>query len=252
VLAASAAYDYQLQNAHLEAMEGRGTCGAVCLAVQQEAALSLQVRAVGLGSLLVLASNLVLVVLVVAMRGGRLELTSPPRRSPAHVRDDLTSFLAAGLFGAAVIHAAVVPEHIAEWTAAGVFFVVLSAAELAGAAAVLLSGRPVVLIAAAALSVGPLLLWAYSRTRGLPFGPEAGVAEAIGPADVAASLLEAATLAAAIVCLRARVRPRRPRTSSHLGRLALVAVVAVTVIGLGGDLTLVSGAAHDAGLTARG
>ena len=41
----------------------------------------------------------------------------------------------AALLGSAAIHAAVIPEHLAEWPAAGGFFVLLAAAEIAVAAA---------------------------------------------------------------------------------------------------------------------
>jgi hypothetical protein len=257
VLVASAAYDYQLQSAHLAEMNAmRDSCGADCLVVQQRATLALQVRAVGLGGVLLLVSNLVLVALVIAMRGGRLDLVSPRRGRPPRPEtrfDDFRLFLVGSLLAAAAVHAAVVPEHLEEWRAAGVFFVVLCAAEVAVAALVLVGRRPAVLLAAGALSAGTLALWAYSRTLGLPFGPEAGVPEEIGLADGAACLLEVATLAAATLALRPRAWLRRPTTSQHPGRLALVGVAAVAVVGLAGGLAVVDGAGgHQSEVTARG
>jgi hypothetical protein len=38
--------------------------------------------------------------------------------------------LVAALAASAVIHAAVIPEHLTEWPAAGVFFILLTAGEL--------------------------------------------------------------------------------------------------------------------------
>src|SRR6185312_8387396 len=154
--------------------------------------------------------------------------------------DGLRLFLAAGLLGSAAIHAAVVPEHLTEWAAAGVFFIVLTAAELA-------VGAPVV-------SIGPLAVWLYSRTLGLPFGPEPGVPEAVGLADVAACALEVLTLVLAVVLLRARGWLRlRPPASAHIRGLAVVAVIAVTAIGLGGSglawLDLVGGSGDQSVMT---
>lgn len=253
VLTASVAYDYQLQTADLATTHAlHGTCNAECHAAQQQATLTLQVRAVGFGSLMMVASNLVLLGLVVGFRGGRLDVAST-RSHPIRVLtfrraglDDLQMLVAAALLAAAVIHATVVREHLAEWPAAGVFFLLLTIAELTLAVLVLLRFRSAaVLVTAVVLSAGPILLWLHSRTLGMPFGPEAGVPEQIGLADTAASLLEAVTLAAVAVAVRrSRQPPRRPTSSEHLSRLALVAVVAIAVSGLAGDLALVGDPGH--------
>ena len=238
VLAASTAYDYRLQ-LHQDFMMGtmRQTCTGRCLTALDDATLWLQVRSFGLGSLILLATNLVMVAWVVAFFGGRLRVSTPrPAGAPRQRRADLLrTLLVVGLVGSAVIHAAVVPEHRTEWAAAGTFFVLLTVAELAAAALLLLPPRPAALLAAAAVSAGPLLLWAWSRSLGLPFGPESGEPEAIGLADIAACLLEVVTLALAVALIR---RPtwtrRRAPSATHLPRLALVALVAVTAAGLAG------------------
>jgi len=180
---------------------------------------------------------------MVAVRGGRLDLSKPrPEAKPSSAGsthstrlDDVRAFLAAGLVGSAVVHAAVVPEHLTEWSSAGVFFVVLTAAELAVAIQVGARLQRTVLAAAAVVSAGPLLVWAYSRSFGMPFGPEAGVPESIGLADCAAVVLEVGALFAAVILLRGNgwLR-RRTAVSAHVNRLVLVAVVAIMVIGLGG------------------
>ena len=72
-----------------------------------------------------------------------------------------------------------VPEHLGEWPAAGGFFVVLTLAEVA-AAALVVTRRRWALPMALAVSVGPLLLWLWSRTLGMPFGPDPWVPEAVG------------------------------------------------------------------------
>ncbi len=101
------------------------------------------------------------------------------------------------LVGAAAIHVAVTPQHLHEWVAAGVFFIVLAAAEAAGAGIILsrrLGAKPVARGVVATLTAGTIALWIVSRTVGLPFGPEAGVPEAVGAWDVASTILEALTL----------------------------------------------------------
>jgi len=274
-LVASSAYDYHLQAIQLQLMDSMrsmpsmpsmGSMGST--AQQQQASLGLQVRAVGLGSAILLVTNLVLVGWVVAFRGGRLDVSKarhtpavPAAATPAadsengSLVDGLRLFLAAGLLGSAAIHAAVVPEHLTEWAAAGVFFIVLTAAELAVGALVFARNlQPAVLLAAAVVSIGPLAVWLYSRTLGLPFGPEPGVPEAVGLADVAACALEVLTLVLAVVLLRARGWLRlRPPASAHIRGLAVVAVIAVTAIGLGGSglawLDLVGGSGDQSVMT---
>jgi hypothetical protein len=271
VLAASSAYDYQLQIAHLAAMNAtHGPCDTQCLAIQEQSTLDLQLRAVGLGSLIMLASNLVLLALVVAFRGGRIDVASPQRArrsrwapawasrlrvtgSSAHARHEerassrlapVELFLVAGLLGAAAIHATVIPAHLAEWPAAGVFFIVLTIAELDAAGLVFVRLRSAAVVAAMVVSVGPILLWLYSRTAGLPFGPEAGISESVGLADVAASLLEVGTLAMAVAALRSRRQRPRPDVARPRSALALVALLAVTVLGVAGGLGLMGGEGH--------
>ncbi len=95
------------------------------------------------------------------------------------------------------------------------------------------------LVGAVVVSAVPLLVWAVSRTTGLPFGPEAGEPEAIGVADVMACALELTTLLIAVVLL-SRGRGRAPTWSRHALALGLATVLAGTVIGVGGaDLPVV-------------
>ena len=254
VLTASSVYDYRLQ-LQQDLMMGtmRQTCTGACLVAQDRAALLLQVRSVGWGSLILLATNVVLVAWGVAFMGGRLRVSTPrPAGSrPAGRSAQLDTLLVAGLVGSAVIHVAVMPEHFTEWPAAGTFFVVLTLAELVVAGWLVLgAARASALIVAAAVSAGPLLLWLWSRTTGLPFGPEPGQPEAIGLADGAACLLEVVTLVLAIALIRGWTSDRRAGPSStHGARLALVALVAVTALGLAGAplawfTVLVEGSGH--------
>jgi hypothetical protein len=238
-LAASAAYDYHLQAQQLTERHAMASCAEACRAQQLHDTLALDVRAVFYGIGILLVSNLVLVAWVVAMRGGRLDVAATHSRTTrvlAHSRvDGLRLLLAAGLVGSAVVHAAVVPAHLAAWSAAGEFFVVLTAAELALAALVLVRPGRLVLLATVGASLGALALWLYPGAVRLPFGPAGDVTVHAGLADSVAALLALGTLLAGILLLRAGTRPSRLFGSPHAVCLVLVAIVAVTALGLGGS-----------------
>jgi hypothetical protein len=270
VLIANAAYDYQLQTAHLGALHGvHGSCGPDCLQIQEQATLAVHVRGVAMAGALVLATNVVLVGLVVAFLGGRLAVTSTrpqgqhpvpflrsvlparwaaqaPRESPRPTRfHELRVFLAVAVLGTAVLHDTVTPYLLTDWPGARTVFGVLCAAEIVVAILVVARLRPVVLVAAVTVSGLPLLVWLLSRTVGLPFGPESGGVRSVGLVDGAAALLEVAAIVAAVLLLRAPGWLRPPSAAQHPGRLALVAVVAVTVVGLGGGISLSGPTAPD-------
>lgn len=238
LITVSAAYDYQLQSSQLQLIGSMShTCAeGDCLALQEQASLGLQVRAVGYGSGILLVTNLVLVGWVVAIRGGRLNVSStrqPTARGSGI--DHRWLFLAATLLGSAAIHAAVVPEHLSEWAGAGVFFAVLAAAQIAAGLLSLGRRHRAVLVAVTAVSIVPLALWLCSRTVGLPFGPNAGVPESTGLADIACCVLELGTLLAAVALLRDKGRlPARQAVSAHIRSLPVVAAIAIGVLGLAG------------------
>lgn len=244
-MVASAVYDYHLQSAQLRHMDAmHSLCATSCFAQEQHATLMAHVRGFVYVSRWVLLTNLALVAWLVALRGGRLKISSTPRRhfgrTPGTVVTgtrvkDVRLLLAVALLATASIHAAVIPQHLNEWGAAGAFFILLAAAEAAVATALLTRPRPAVLLTAAAISLGPLVLWLYSRTAGMPFGPAAGTAENIGVPDSVACALEIGSLLAAAFLLRpTQWLLRRPPLSAHLVALTLVAMLAVTAIGLAG------------------
>ncbi len=243
LIAASTAYDYHLESAQMSMMNSmHGLCIGSCLTQAQHATLVAQVTAVLYGGGLVLVTNLVLVGWLVALAGGRLEPGRQRSRAGglignAGMVDTRRLLLVTGLAGSAAIHAAVVPDHLTEWTGAGVFFIVLTAAEVVIAVALLrTTGRRGVLLAAVAVSIGPVLLWSWSRTSGLPFGPGAGIPEPIGLPDCAAVALELGTLVAALALRGSarRLHHRRPPVSTHVRGLTVAAVIAVSVLGLAG------------------
>jgi hypothetical protein len=143
----------------------------------------------------------------------------------------LRAEVASTLLGAAVIHAAQAPSHLAEWWAAGVTFVGLAAAQaLLGAAAALRTDRWLWQLAQV-VSLATIGLWVLSRTVGLPVGPEAGLPEPVGRADLAATGLETVTVLAATLLLwpgaaAAGRLPGRSATVVVLGIAALTGAVA--------------------------
>lgn len=247
-LVASSAFDYYLQSNELLMNDGmRAMCTSAGCGNLRHDTFWLQVHSVSWGSLLFLLTNLVVVGWIVAIKAGRLTLrkapaaetsTEGPTAVGTHVSrlDDVRVFLAAGLVGSAVIHAAVVPARLSHQPAAGVFFVVLVAAQLGVAIQIGSRLGRGLLLATAAVSAGPLLAWAVTRALGLAwFGPQAGLAEPIGLADLAAGALQVGTLVGALSLLARKdsLRHRLP-VSGHARSLVLVAVVALVVLGLAG------------------
>lgn len=108
-----------------------------------------------------------------------------------------------GLAGSAgFIHLVAAVEHVDEpWTLPA-FFVLVGAGQLCAAWAIHRSPRDERLLKlVAAASVGVALLWIFSRTTGVPFGPDAGEVASVGVADTIATLQELGLVAivAAIV-----------------------------------------------------
>ena len=139
--------------------------------------------------------------------------------------------------GSALVHFAVAPEHFAEWWGFGLFFVLCAEVQLGWA---LLLGRARgnrMLAVGIAGSLALIGLWAVSRTTGLPFGPEPGVAEAMGVPDLVSVVLELVTAAA---CAWALVAPTR--IAARVGLPARVLGLALTVALTGWALAAVGAA----------
>ncbi|GAA1478382.1 hypothetical protein GCM10009623_28280 [Nocardioides aestuarii] len=255
ILLASSLWDYHLQAAELvHHAETHRTCVDACLTRAEHASLVVQLKAVGVGIPMLAVTNVVLLGWAVALRGRPIVAAS--YRSGARPRvviDDRRLALVLALVGSALVHAAVVPEHMGEWRAAGVFFVVVELAQVTAALWVWRQPGRLVLVLTAVGSVGLVVLWAVSRTAGLPFGPEAWEPEPVGLADLSAGALEVVAVACCLSLLRAERRglPRGRQHSAHLRGAVVAAIVAVTVLGIGGsglpavDLLSGTGGHHD-------
>jgi hypothetical protein len=147
-------------------------------------------------------------VTAVAFDGGRAS-------TPVAVRLVVTLTAAA-----AAIHLWVVPEHLAHWWAAGVFFIAVAAGQALFSAALPRRSTPGIVIAGILANLGVVALWAASRTWALPLGPAhdhasgghtlqaASVPEPVGLLDVTATALELATVVALVSLLPGGARSR--------------------------------------------
>src|SRR3954447_5170824 len=191
VLVANAAYDYHLETAQVVMMDlMKGECASACQSAQAHATLVLQTKVVVVGTLIVLATNLLLVAWLVALRGGRLRLGST--RAPSalarlveHRPGAVRGALAAALITGAVLQAIVVPKHLSQWTAVGLFFLLVTMAEFGLAGALLARRRWPALLAFVFALDGPLLLLLYARTFGDRLSPESGVPQWLRLTEVA-------------------------------------------------------------------
>lgn len=104
---------------------------------------------------------------------------------------------------AAGVHAAVGPPHFREATLFGLFFAISALLQLAWAGVVAVACSRWLLMAGTLGNVTVLVLWAITRTTGLPFGllPEP---EPVGPWDLACAGWELLVVGACIALLQSR------------------------------------------------
>ena len=153
------------------------------------------------------------------------------RARSATARPYLLGSLAAFSVGAAGIHFAVVFEHFAEYTLYGVFFLVISWAQMIWPAVLLWRPSRVWLWLGIAGNAVVMTVYVASRTVGLPFGPDVHHAEPVGALDMVSCVLEFGLLAG---CAALLWRPSLlDRPVSRLGavtRVATLAALPATVI----------------------
>jgi hypothetical protein len=156
------------------------------------------------------------------------------RTGPPTARPYLLGGLAALSIGAAAIHFAVVFEHFAEYTLYGVFFLVISWAQVIWPAVLLWRpsrpSRPWLWLGVAGNAI-VIAVYAASRTVGLPFGPDLHEAESVGALDVVSCVLEFALIAGSAALLWRPAIADRPvaRRGALASAAALVAVPATVI-----------------------
>lgn len=149
----------------------------------------------------------------------------------------LRNGLATLSLGAAAIHFAVIAEHFDEYWLLGVFFVVTAWLQALWALAVVVRRERSLLLGGAFGNALIVFVWILSRTSGLPFGPEAGEAEAAGLADVVATAFESLIVLGAMrLVFRAPIRTpgrRWLRLGALAGALAVISLTSVSLALLG-------------------
>jgi hypothetical protein len=125
---------------------------------------------------------------------------------------------------AATIHFAAIDKQGGDYWPFTVAFAALAVVQLAWALLVLVRPSRPLLAAGALVNAGTVLVWAYSRTAGLPVGPEPGKAESVAFADVVSTVLEVLLVVGVGVLL---LRGRRPTAE---GRTALTRALLVALL----------------------
>jgi hypothetical protein len=131
--------------------------------------------------------------------------------------------------GAGLIHLAVVQEHFDEWWLYGTFFLAVGIAQIIWAVVALASDKPPWLALTAWCNFAIVVLWAVTRTTGLPFGPEPGQAEAVGRADVLCCVLELVVFGALMVVPRLAARDERSAGRRPVGTFVALMFVGALV-----------------------
>lgn len=135
-------------------------------------------------------------------------------------------------FGAGAIHFAVSPDHFAEYTTFGIFFAALAWFQILWAAVYLTQPDRWLAVAAALVNAGVVIVWVYSRTIGLPFGPDPGSTEVVGVADSISSAFEILLVGGLVAGMVAKVPFAYSRRWVSAAVIATVAVVVLTVLAL--------------------
>jgi hypothetical protein len=149
----------------------------------------------------------------------------------ATARPYILGGLASLSVGAAAIHFAVIFEHFTEYALYGVFFLVISWAQMIWAAVVL--WRPSRLWLWLGLAGNALVIVVYvaSRTTGLPIGPDVGSPEPVGGLDVVSTILELALVAGCAALLwRPSLADGPVRRLGPVARVASLAAVPAFVV----------------------
>ncbi len=160
-----------------------------------------------------------LVFVAVTLGGVAVAELVPRLRAAGAVSSRWVWLTAAGLAGAAAVHLSVAPEHFREAAIYGTFFLVAGLLQALSGAVLLVRASAVVVAGSLAGNLALLALWLVTRTVGIPAGPAAGALESIGTRDLVASACELVSAVAAAVVVRRALRgeaavPVRGRLSS--------------------------------------
>lgn len=137
------------------------------------------------------------------------------RREGGGVRLATVSAVVGLTYFAGLVHLVALPAHARESALFGAFFAVVASAQLVYA--VVLARRPVRRVVEAGVlgQLALVVVWALTRTVGLPIGPAPWQAEPVGFLDLSCALSEAAAVALSLWLLGGEVFERRDRLAAH-------------------------------------
>ena len=119
-----------------------------------------------------------------------------------HIQRELLTLAVVLSTAAGVVHLAVMPAHFREFWLFGAFFLVVALLQLLWGALVAWRASRRLLLAGVVGNAAIVLLWALSRSVGLPVGPEPWTPEGVGLLDVLSTLYELAVVALAFLVAR--------------------------------------------------
>jgi hypothetical protein len=160
--------------------------------------------------------------------------TTVPASTQEYAASLLILVAAACSVGAAGIHFAVIPEHLAEYRPFGLFFVAIAVLQALWAILALRYPRRSLLLVGAAANLATLTLWVFTRTKGLPIGPEPWTPEKLGRLDAITAVFELGLVTSIALALRGVGLPlRRLQVVAGL-TIALIAILtSVALLGAG-------------------
>ncbi len=138
---------------------------------------------------------------------GQTTDTSPNRPAGLAWRLAWPAAVASELAG--LIHLAFAREHLHEFVPFGLFFLVAGFFQIVWAAMVFSPRSRGFFALGLVVNALTVLLWAITRTVGLPIGPEHWSAEMAGPPDITATALEVLVVAISGWALASGARPSR-------------------------------------------
>jgi hypothetical protein len=142
--------------------------------------------------------------------------------------------LAAALaFVGGLIHIGAAVDHYRGFAVYTVAFSCFAILQMTWAALILGGASPRVLLAGCLFQVGIVILWAFSRTTGVPIAPRPWVPEGVGVADVVETLGECMTVIAVLTVVlseRYRIALRAPRA---MAPVLLLCILVSVIFGTG-------------------
>jgi len=114
---------------------------------------------------------------------------------------------AALCLAASLIHLWMMPGHFAEWWAYGAYYLIVASLQgLFGVSLLRWPGKQALVLVGIWTNLAVVVLYVLTRTRGLPFGPHAGVVEQTGLLDLGTTAAELGLVVALASLLRGAYR----------------------------------------------